>query len=147
MFHPEYKGPKVKDLLNGQILESIDKESIFRPPEGVEWIEAYSEKRTPKKKKNRGEDKFVTPNPFDAKQIRPYHAQAEYSPTNEVYNPENNAKWGALTKEPRPNIDKQQQGFMSIAEVAGDNATTSSAANPKYKIPKQSTQQGFQPIV
>ena len=76
--------------------------------------------------------------------MRPYQAQAEYSPTNEVYTPENNAKWGALAKEPRPNIDKQQQGFMSIAEVAGDNPTTSSAANPKYKIPVKSTQQGLQ---
>ena len=104
----------------------------------------YSENKTPKKKenkrKNKDETEFVTPNPFDTKWMRPYHAQAEYSPTNEVYTPENNAKWGALTKELQPSTDKQQQGFMSITEVAGDNATTSSTANPKYKIPKKPTQ-------
>ena len=76
--------------------------------------------------------------------MRPYHLQAEYSPTNEVYTPENNAKWGALAKESRSNIDQQQQGFMSIAEVAGENASTSSAVNPNYKIPKKSKQQGLQ---
>ena len=76
--------------------------------------------------------------------MKPYHSQAEYSPTNEVHTPENNIKWGALAKESRSNIDQQQQGFMSIAEVASDNATTSNAANPKYKIPKRSNQQELQ---
>ena len=34
MYHPKYEGSKVKDSLNGQILEPIDDQSIFRPPEG-----------------------------------------------------------------------------------------------------------------
>ena len=125
-------------------MESIDEESIFRPPEGEEWIEVYSEKKTPRKKESKKKNKVEISNPFDVNQMRPYQAQAEYSPTNEAYNPENNAKWGALIREPRPNINQQQQGFMSIAEVAGENSTTSGEANPKYKIPKKPNQQGLQ---
>ena len=87
MYHPSYEGPKEPALTYEQNLGPIDEESIFRPPEDEECIAVYSDKRTPKKgeKKSKAKNERVDPNPFDLKQTRSYHANAEYSHTNKIY--------------------------------------------------------------
>ena len=49
MYHPKYNGPKISALNYTQPPEPINEESIFQPPEEEEWIEAFSEKKPPKK--------------------------------------------------------------------------------------------------
>ena len=116
MYHPKYKGPKVADLINEPNWRSINKEDKFQPPEGEECIEAYSEKKTPKKeeRKKTSRSKHMDSNPFDVDKMRPYHENADSSTTKKSYTPENNAKWGKLQPEPQSSINKWQQGFMSI---------------------------------
>ena len=139
MYHPKYKGPKVSDLMNNPNWRSIAKEDIFQPPEGEEWIEKFSEKRTPRKseKKAKIANRQIDADPFDTKQMRPYREEAQYSNTNEEYSPENRARWGKLKTKPQLENIEGQQGYMSKEEVAGE-PTTSGTANPKFKIPKLS---------
>ena len=138
MYHPKYKVPK-KTLTYEQKLGPIDEESIFRPPEGEEWIEVYSDKKTPKKEetKNRARDKQIDPNPFKVSQMGPYHENIEYSTTSKIYTPEDNTRRGELPREFQSDINQWQQGFMSIGEVAGE-PTTSGDVDPNYRIPKLS---------
>ena len=139
IYHPKYNGPKISVLSYKQPPEPIDEGSIFRPPEEKEWIEAFSEKKTPRKekKKNKANNEQTDPNPFDLSQMKPYHDNIRISTTTKEYTPRNDAKWGKLQSEPQPTINKWQQGHMSKEEVAGE-PTTPGVANPKFKIPKLS---------
>ena len=139
MYPPKYKGPKVSDLINNPNWRSIDKEELFQPPEGEEWIETFSEKRTPRKaeKKSKTRVRQIDADPFNKNQMRPYREEIEYSSTREVYTPESNAKWGKLKTKPQLDNVEGQQGYMSKEEVASE-PTTSGTVNPKFKIPKLS---------
>ena len=141
MCHPKYNGPKISVRNYTQPPEPIDEEAIFRPPEEEEeWIEAYSEKRTPKKeeRKNKAKDKQIDSDPFDTSQMKRYRDNTKYTTESKEVTPDNSAKWGELQSELQSTINKwqqRQQVHMSIEEVAGE-PTTSGAANPKFKIPK-----------
>ena len=140
MYHPKYNGPKISVLNYTQPPDPIDEESIFRPPEGEEWIKAYSEKRTLKKEemKNKAKKKQVDSDPFDTSQMKPYHDNTEHPTANKEVTSEKSTKWGRIQSEPQSTINKWQQvqqGHMTIEEVAGE-ARTPGAVNPKFKIPK-----------
>ena len=145
MYHPDYRGSKIRILIDEQNSGSISEQDIFRPPEEEEWIVAHSDMRPEKveKKKIKTKQVQIDKNPFALSQMKPYRESVEYSTTNATYTPDDKAQWGAMSTEPQSNLKEWQQGFMSREEVSGEQ-TASGIANPNYRIPKLSGKVGIQ---